>query len=59
MYLGVGLDNKALYFIVLLRAALSPFFAVNYIWRVKPFLLFYCPSLPVLYVRMLELCAVL
>ena len=30
MYLGVGLDNKALYFIVLLRVALSPFFAVNY-----------------------------
>jgi len=59
MYLGIGLDNKALHFIVLLRVALSPFFAVNYSRCVKSFLLFYCPSLAVLYVRMLQLCAVL
>jgi len=58
MYLGVGLDNKAMHFIVLLRVVLSHFFAVNYSC-VKSFLPFYCPSVAVLYVRMLELCAVL
>jgi hypothetical protein len=44
MCLAVSLDNKALYYIVLLRVALSPCFAVNYSWRFMSFPLFLLPT---------------